>query len=750
MAKLLSLGLGVSENPTLLQPSLNDCIEAALNHSGLLMRNVLKGLDAAAMPGPQRNAALQSQPVRLAIQLLTGDPDAVARRFRADLTHEVYHSGGQDDNGAGAGGGDMLRFDTLNLLADTDLDQSIEIARALQEVSLAVDDVLPAFDARLSTMLGWRTIQPGLNPLRPDVFVRALQACMAAHVTDARAREALIAPAAGLLGVNLRTMYREITEWLLKTGVDAAVPVGGAVLAGRSGTSSASEAMSRTMLTLDRLRSLLAGDLHPAAPRRDFLHTVPASLVALEDLKQVDALVKQLEQRPPETPLADPAPDPAAEAGQRLGHQLGREVVRLMFDNLAHDRRLLEPIKQQLRAMEHAVRRLAREDSRFFSDRTHPARVLLDLITQRSLAFTAETDEGWPRFMATVQDAVQWLTGKVVDADVVGELIDHLQAEWDRQDQASLVRAAEAARALEHAERRHLLAQDLATEFASLMDDLEVPEFVRDFLRGAWPQVVAEARLNALEGDSDPYGYRAVVDDLIWSVQKRTARRGRAGRLAKMIPGLIARLREGLDRSGYPADLTQSFFDGLGALHEASLQAGRDAAAQAALQAAADAAEAAPSQFQDSLHSVEPWVAGREAQESGWVGGDSVMPALSSMLEDPGAPSFAHTAPLPVDEAELAAASAMQLGAGTLPTGSWVELQVEGRWLRVQLTWASPHATLYMFTSPTGTAHSMSRRTLDRLRAQGQIRVIAGRHVVDEALDQVAQAALRNSLTDKP
>jgi hypothetical protein len=40
----------------------------------------------------------------------------------------------------------------------------------------------------------------------------------------------------------------------------------------------------------------------------------------------------------------------------------------------------------------------------------------------------------------------------------------------------------------------------------------------------------------------------------------------------------------------------------------------------------------------------------------------------------------------------------------------------------------------------------MSRRTLDRLRAADQLRVVADRPVVDEALDQVAQAALKNSL----
>ena len=73
----------------------------------------------------------------------------------------------------------MLRFEDLRLFEDEELDLSIEVARAQQEVCLAVDDVLPALDALMSTLLGWRTIQPGLNPLRPEIFVRALQSCLA-------------------------------------------------------------------------------------------------------------------------------------------------------------------------------------------------------------------------------------------------------------------------------------------------------------------------------------------------------------------------------------------------------------------------------------------------------------------------------------------------------------------------------------------------------------------------------------------
>jgi hypothetical protein len=79
--------------------------------------------------------------------------------------------------------------------------------------------------------------------------------------------------------------------------------------------------------------------------------------------------------------------------------------------------------------------------------------------------------------------------------------------------------------------------------------------------------------------------------------------------------------------------------------------------------------------------------------------------------------------------------------------GSWVELLVGGVWLRAQLTWASPHKTLFMFVSQGGLAHSMSRRTMDRLRMRGSIRVVSDGRLIDNALDGVAQSALQNELT---
>jgi hypothetical protein len=51
-----------------------------------------------------------------------------------------------------------------------------------------------------------------------------------------------------------------------------------------------------------------------------------------------------------------------------------------------------------------------------------------------------------------------------------------------------------------------------------------------------------------------------------------------------------------------------------------------------------------------------------------------------------------------------------------------------------------------MFISGAGMAHSMSRRTLDKLGAKGLIRLVSDGRVMDNALDAVAQAALRNDL----
>ncbi|TFY96776.1 DUF1631 family protein [Ramlibacter rhizophilus] len=720
MPKLLNLKWGVADDPAALQPGLSECLESVVAQSGVLVDRVVEGLVLASAPqGPRRHPQLQGAAARDAVERLQRELPGLREGFRHELGRLVFEGGGKEQLPR-----EGLRFEDLQLLDDALLDRNIEQARALQEVERMVDDVLPPLDALVSTLLGWRSTQPGLNPVRPEVFVRALQASFESRVHDAAVREALLVPAAGLLGAQLRLVYREMGDWLASTGIEPAVPVGGRKDGGAA--ASVSRSVARTLVTLDRLRKLLAGDFdaQASAARADFLHTVPASMALLQEMKKEDELLRRLEQEqvqrtepaaPQDLLLSTAAP--AAEP-LRIGRQLGEQVVRLMFENLAQEGRLVDAYKAQLRAMEPVVARLAQGDSRFFSDRGHPARQLLDRMTQRSLAFSAESDEGWQLFLASIEATVRRLGAGAADADAFEQALGQLQALWDGQDQRARQKREEVARALVHAEQRNLLAQRLAEQFEQTLAGRGVPDFVADFLRTAWTQAVAEDQLRSVDGSDDPRGLRAAVEDLVWSVEAAKARGGRLQRLALLVPGLLARLRDGLRLIDYPPELAERFFDRLHAIHASALKDGRDAGVRrAAREAEAASSEFGPSAFEED---AGVWLASREIAESGFVASQA---HPSDVLE------------------ELVPASP-----DALAIGAWVELRAHGQWQRVQLTWASPHQTLFMFTSPKGTAHSMSRRSLERLQAGGRIRLVAARPLLDEALDQVARAALRNSI----
>ena len=117
------------------------------------------------------------------------------------------------------------------------------------------------------------------------------------------------------------------------------------------------------------------------------------------------------------------------------------------------------------------------------------------------------------------------------------------------------------------------------------------------------------------------------------------------------------------------------------------------------------------------------WLAPSEAAQSGFLetqAPTSVAPPLfeatqqdfsETMVEEPAHPMVAQ-----------AAEAAPTLN---LQPGAWTEIYMDDRWVRTQLTWASPHGTLFMFTSADGVPHSMTRQSLDHLAAAGHLRLLA-------------------------
>jgi hypothetical protein len=713
MSKFKLRRLGLADDPGRFKPSLQACLEAVLEQSDALMDEVLVGLKAAQLSAKGQTAAAGRSPVWETVQLLLDQEAAIRRTFALQLRACVF--GGDSSRKAAQ---PLVRFDDFQFLEAEQIDANIEFALTQQEVLLAVDDVLPLLNAMISSLLGWASVQAHLNPLKPESFVHALRETLTQYLPSESERSVVMPIAASKLGVGLRQLYREVAEWLRSLGVEpVATPVAAPGLRGAAPGAQPPTPLTRTMLTLDKLRRLLSGELGPgdSALASDFTNTVPASFEALQDMQMVEPMLKRLAERARNSEATDAAVAVAGAQGEQahkktLGLQLGEEVVHLMLENLMQDARLLAPVRSNLKLLEPVLLALSRSDPRFFSERQHPARVFLDRMTHRSLAFSSEGSPGFVRFHKTFSNAVAVLCGGSGGSASFARVLGKLEEAWAKEEEQQRLRREDAARSLLHAEQRNLLAQKLSLQFSERMANKKVPELIGAFLRGPWAQVVAQAQLKSADGSIDPGGYQDLVDDLIWSVQPRLTRRNRT-RLVQMVPTILVTIRQGLLLISYPEERIAAFFNALVTFHEQAFEPLRAAAAQA---------EAATPESDADL-----WVVESEASDSGYLeDGDALAlePASDALSED--APRWQ------VED---------------LNAGAWVDLALGGVWVRAQLNWASPHRSLFMFVSGSGLAHSLSRRTLVRLRSSGLIRLVSDGRVMDHALDAVAQAALRNN-----
>jgi hypothetical protein len=737
-------------------------LESAFAQARLSIRSDLQpGGDASA----QQTLALGMQSIdRLTPQLCAAYPQALRD------AHHLHHRPGYEPVSVSSA---ALNIEQLELMDPTQVQERVERVRALQHILLVAGDNLAALDAHISALEGMDQVNPARNPLRPDVYLSALQSVMTRFKVPRSVRVLWLQHLSSPLAAGLNAAY---TQWLRDFHISAAaaaapaVGAGGMHAVGRSGVSrpQGRAQVRETLLTLERLRGLIAGE-YESGPRdpveafsrkfarefesaqkaeaqmvdSQFSPTIPAAYETLQELKQVEQVVQRIEQRPVQAASLFDAKKVLSERdrlfheAKGIGQRLSLEVVSLMVDNLVSDIRLLGPIRQVIARMEPALMRLVLVDVRFFTDRQHPARVLLQELAERGLAFGSPDDPQFNFFLVSLQRHLSPLAdAQIEDEAPFDAALKALHAAW--RDSAlrtgTLTQIHGAVAALEDAEKRHLMAQRIAAGIRAIPDFGNTPQGIVDFLLGPWSQVAASAQLADKSGDKDPGGYKALVKPLIWSAHPELACKDVA-KLTALVPRLLTKLREGLRLIDYPAVKTSAFFDLLMKLHQ---QAFRPNPPGGSTLPEAQPATRLPSE-------IHPWIAPSEALASGFISleeeseDDRPTKAPADLLSEMDLSQGES-----LSEAELAAARDALVDKMTL--GTWVELLVNGAWSRTQLGWISPQRTMYLFTSVQGKTQSMTRHMLQRLVAAGELKPLAERSVVDGALDAVVHRATLNSL----
>lgn len=741
-------------------------------------------LDQARTPG-EHHAMLEAkqQLQRLASVMSERYPDALRKALDQEAAQADSHKPTRSLF--------TVHFDDLELMDESQINDSVERARARQVLVTAVEGPLADLDALVCAALGLPRVQPEHNPLRPEVFLQALQTVVSQMQVSAQVRHDWIGHMAQALGAELRALYKAQVDQLRLSGMQPVgyamrqasgeyvyvAPAAAGAAQGFATDNDLSTAASSgdPLLTLDRLRRLLLGEFkdnaahvhasadtpasmsaimngsegeedfaerfarefespgqlpHLDAPATDFASTVPAAFEALQEMNQVGHMMERLGNQRTEGSThagGGHAATPPRKHVGDLGEALSMEVVALMVDNIARDTRLLWPVQQFIRALEPALMQLAVADPRFFSHKEHAARRLLQDITDRSLAFNSTEAPGFQSFMRSLMN----LAGPLATATIEGphDFEQVLQQLHAKWAEKEQAREQERVRAIEALQH----AEQRHMLAAKLSRDMWVHPGVSTL-----PDAISRFLLGpwsqvmaqarlADKTGSTDPGRCLEMVDALIWSAQPALTRTNTDQLARLLPTLLTALRDGLATIDYPDAPTEDFFDLLMELHQQAFKPGPRPAAPTPTE---PTQEARATEQPALLEDDDPWVAPAEAKESGYM--DISQPTESDSPEPAQQPAPTEAMALPV-----------------LTIGTWVNLVVAGQWERTQLSWIGSHGNLFLFTSPAGRTQSMTLRLLDRLFQQGALEVLTEQTVVDVALDAVAQLAMRNSVESR-
>ncbi len=650
--------------------------------------------------------------------------ESLRRQVGAELAE---HGGDAADSPRSDGG--------LELMDESRVEVDIEISRAMQVIDSTAEWELRELQTFTSTLVGLGHVSAESNPFRPLVYATALWDAACAVAASQLQRAIVLRTSAGVAAGLLKNAWAAATSRLEAQGVEPGV-YRTVVL-----PSSASAAFGRPTIEPSRqgpLSSLLgtlpqgagvetrdsrgaalasaAGALGTvrsdgAAARRT--PTLESALLRLDELLRQPAFETSRPGWPAGDSIAQYRAQLVASASEPIDRQIIELVTRL-FESLLADSQLPAPFRAVVARMQVAGLRVCLAEPATLDSYDHALWRLLDRIGHTSLGYSRVEDPRLSAFATFAAAVAEEMAGaSSPDSPLFRRGLNRVEAFLAEQLQEQLRAAHAAVVALELAERGEVLQQHLTQRLVEQMAAMHASPTIRRFVTSAWARVIAKQMLDHGEQSEQTLGALKTVDDLLWSVKIPDHPQSRQ-RLIALLPGLLQRIRGGMEAIALPAVEQQSVLNELMTIHTEALRPGARAASGAAALSPEEivrkmreevVADAPPRSFSDSVID------------------------LSSMETVP-----AEHLPSGSDRAEDDPAHRIE----ALRVGDRQRIFLQGRWSRVQLLWRSDRGLFYLFAGESAThTHSITGRALERLASAGLVQPIEAKPIVQRAVDRM-------------
>lgn len=413
------------------------------------------------------------------------------------------------------------------------------------------------------------------------------------------------------------------------------------------------------------------------------------------------------------------------------------DIVTMVFDYILDDARIPDAIKALIGRLQIPVLKVAMLDKSFFSQKSHPARRLLDELAEAAVGWdAAEGHEGG--LYRKMDELVARVLGQFEDSlEVFETALTDLRAYLAEEKRAASEAAARSAQAIKARERAGLSRLVARDEVESALLGRPAPAVIHAFLSEQWVDLLAGIHQKVGTASDVWKGAVATMTDLVWSVGPKVNVEERK-RLVELLPSLLKRLDEGVQCLGIAGAARDEFFSSLVRCHAEAVRAGLLDEGAAMPPVTAMAAEDdipvldQPAEFEP----VEP-VAETEAADPVLVDElASEMPIAEEIDIEPLEWSQEDAPPMATSP-ELA----------RLKRGSWIAYrQDDGVEVRAKLSWVSPLKGIYLFTNRQGQrAMSINAEGLEAKLRAGEVRLLDAAPLMDRAVDSLMERLKRNA-----
>ncbi|SMF94454.1 Protein of unknown function [Methylomagnum ishizawai] len=392
------------------------------------------------------------------------------------------------------------------------------------------------------------------------------------------------------------------------------------------------------------------------------------------------------------------------------------DLVGMLFEFILNDKSLPDSAKALLSHLHTPYLKVAMLDRKFFFRNKHPARRLLNALSQAGALCNGEGDvQGiFAKMRGVVERVVQDFED---DTRLFNTLLEDFTAfvdQFGHRSEAMEKRSVEAAKGRE---RLREARQAVSRALVDMTWDHPLPKTIDTLVMGSWANLLV---LVYLRNGPDSQQWRdgiQVVTDIIWSVQPKTSPAERY-KLWDMLPGLKSRIQDGLALIGDPEVNTKAVMNDIDAVFDDLLSAKEEEETRNLL-------EPPPGPLPDIRLDITPAPPEIQSDRAVW---DDIDPPLP-----PTEPPSKYLPPEVVRYAEILK---------VVKLGTWFEFGVpetKAR-IRAKLSWFSPHTSYYIFVDQGGIQVAVkSMRTLCHEMARGETRIvpIAKKPLMDRALETV-------------